>query len=265
MTTAFSARAFRFRALHAGPDLLRLANAWDVGSARLIESVGAPAIATTSAGVAWSLGHPDGDALPLFQHLNVVKAIAAAVKLPVTVDIEDGYSADPKEVGAAVGRFAAAGAVGINIEDGAGTAEALAAKIKAARRPDLFINARCDVWLRALAPGDEHAETMRRAALYAAAGADCIFVPGVTDRDAIARLATEIQAQFGLPLNVLARDGLPDTATLAAMGVRRLSAGSGIAQAAFGLARSLAQDFLTGDGSNVRATMTYAEINSLMG
>ncbi len=265
MTTAFSARAARFRALHTGPALLRLANAWDVGSARLIESLGAPAIATTSAGVAWSLGFPDGDALPLFQHLNVVKAIAAAVKLPVTADIEGGYSDDPKEVGAAAGRFVAAGAVGINIEDGAGTPEHLAAKIKAARRPDLFINARCDVWLRALAPGDEHAETMRRAALYAAAGADCIFVPGVTDRDAIARLATDIGAQLGLPLNVLARDGLPDVATLEAIGVRRLSAGSGITQAVYGLTRTLAQDFLTGDASHVAAGMPYGEINSLMG
>jgi 2-methylisocitrate lyase-like PEP mutase family enzyme len=265
MTTAFSARAARFRALHAGPELLRLANAWDVGSARLIESLGAPAIATTSAGVAWSLGYPDGDALPLFQHLNVVKAIVAAVKLPVTVDIEGGYSDDPKEVGAAVGRFAAAGAIGINIEDGAGSPEHLAAKIKAAKRPDLFINARCDVWLRALAPGDEHAETMRRAALYGAAGADCIFVPGVTDADAIARLAADIQAQLGLPMNVLARDGLPDAPALAAMGIRRLSAGSGITQAVYGLTRSLAQDFLTGDASAVPATMTYGEINSLMG
>ncbi|WP_426164281.1 isocitrate lyase/PEP mutase family protein [Sandarakinorhabdus sp. DWP1-3-1] len=265
MTTAFSSRAARFRAAHAGPELLRLANAWDVGSARLIESLGAPAIATTSAGMAWSLGFPDGDALPLFQHLNAVKAIVAAVKLPVTVDIEGGYSDEPKEVGAAVGRFAAAGAVGINIEDGAGTPELLAAKIKAARRPDLFINARCDVWLRALAPGKEHAETMRRAAIYAAAGADCIFVPGVTDADAITRLASDIRDQFGLPLNVLARDGVPDAPALAAMGVRRLSAGSGITQAVYGLARTLAHDFLTGDASTVPGTITYGEINSLMG
>ncbi|PZN93874.1 MAG: isocitrate lyase/phosphoenolpyruvate mutase family protein [Alphaproteobacteria bacterium] len=265
MTNAFSARAARFRQLHAGPELLRLANAWDVGTARLIESLGAPAIATTSAGLAWSLGFPDGDALPLFQHLNTVKAIVAAVKLPVTVDIEGGYSDEPREVGAAVGRFAAAGAVGINIEDGAGAPELLAAKIKAAKRPDLFINARCDVWLRALAPGDEHAETMRRAVVYAAAGADCIFVPGVTDRDAIARLATDIRDQLDLPLNVLARDGLPDVPTLEAAGVRRMSAGSGITQAVYGLTRSLTQDFLSGSASNVPGTMTYPEINSLMG
>lgn len=135
MTTAFSARAALFHQQHANPGLLCLANAWDVGSARLIESVGAPAIATTSAGVAWSLGYPDGDALPLYLYLNVVKAVAAAVTVPVTADIEGGYSDDPKAVGAAVGRFVAAGAVGINIEDGSASPELLAAKIAAAKRP----------------------------------------------------------------------------------------------------------------------------------
>lgn len=266
MTNAFSARATLFRQQHASPGLLCLANAWDVGSARLIESIGAPAIATTSAGVAWSLGYPDGDALPLYLYLNIVKAVVAAVNVPVTADIEGGYSDDPKAVGAAVGRFVAAGAVGINIEDGDGSPDLLAAKIAAARRAGLFINARTDVWLRDLTPGGEHAEVMRRAGLYAAAGADCIFVPGVTDRDAIARLAADIRQQFSLPLNVLARTGLPNAKTLTAIGVQRLSAGSSIAQAAYGLTRRLATDFLASDnGALFDGAMPYPAINSLMG
>ncbi len=257
MTTA----AARFHALHAGPGLLILPNAWDVGSARLFESLGAPAIATTSAGVAWSLGYPDGDALPIDLYLTVVAAIARAVNVPVTADIEGGYSDDPAVVADNVTHLVAAGAIGINIEDGGGNPDLLAAKIAAARRPGLFINARCDVWLRGLAPGDEHGETRRRASLYAAAGADGIFVPGVTDRDAIARLAADIS----LPLNVLARSGLPEAAVLQTLGVRRLSAGSGITQAVYGLARRLATDFLAGDaGALADGAMPYPEINALM-
>lgn len=106
---------------------------------------------------------------------------------------------------------------------------------------------------------------MRRAALYAAAGADCIFVPGVIDHHIIARLATDIREQFGLPMNVLARAGLPDAETLAKIGVQRLSAGSSITQAVYGLARRLATDFLAGNSSALfDGAMPYPEINSLM-
>ncbi|MFZ4688617.1 MAG: isocitrate lyase/PEP mutase family protein [Polymorphobacter sp.] len=257
--------ASQFRQLHAGLAILCLPNAWDVGSARLFESLGARAIALSSAGVAWSLGYPDGDALPVDLHLAVVAAVTAAVSVPVSVDIEDGYADDPAQVGDHVASFVAAGAVGINIEDGTGNPDLLAAKIDASRRPGLFINARTDVSLRGLSPGTEHAETLRRAALYAAAGADCIFVPGVTDRDAISALARAIIAAHGLPLNVLARAGLPDARTLEGLGVLRLSAGSAITQAVYGLARRLAADFVAGDSSALfSGAMPYPEINALM-
>ncbi len=145
-----------FRRLHDG-ELLILPNAWDAGSARLIESRGAKAIATTSAGLAWSRGYPDGDALPVEQLLSAVRAIARVIGVPLTIDVEGGYSNDPAAVAGLVAGILEAGAVGINIEDGSGSPALLCAKIAAARESagragvELFINARTDVYLRGLA------------------------------------------------------------------------------------------------------------------
>ncbi len=239
-----------FRQLHHGPNPLLLVNCWDAGSARLLESLGAPAVATTSAGVAWAHGYPDGDALPVDRLIATVGAIARVIQVPLTVDMESGYSNDPVAVGDAVAALVDAGAVGINIEDGAGSPDLLAAKIAhakqaAARRGvDLFVNARTDVYLRGLVPeGARAAETLVRAARYRDAGADGIFVPKLVAADAI----REIASAAGLPLNVLAWPGLPPAAELAALGVRRLSIGSVLAQAAWARAAALAAEFL-GDG-----------------
>ncbi|KPF79245.1 hypothetical protein IP88_02240 [alpha proteobacterium AAP81b] len=263
MSNAFS----RFAALH--DDLLILANAWDAGSARLIAAAGAPAIATTSAGVAWSLGYPDGDALPVDLYLGVVGAIVAAVEVPVSADIEGGYSDDPAVVAAHVARFVEAGVVGINIEDGGGTPDLLAAKIAAIRAAvgeALFINARCDVWLRGLAPGNPMegpmAEFLARAQLYADAGASGIFAPGLAD---IAAIPVAVTGCHGLPLNLLARPGVAEAAELHRLGVRRLSAGSGITQAVYGLTQRLTQAFLAGQAAPLwEAPLAYGEINALM-
>ncbi len=258
--------AQRFAELHR--DFLVLPNAWDVGSARLAAAVGAAAIATTSAGVAWSLGFPDGDALPMPLYREVVRAIAAAVPLPVSADIEGGYSDDIGLVGEHVRDMIDAGAVGINIEDGAGSPALLAAKIGAARAAGealgvkLFVNARCDVWLRGLAPEDPMAEFLARAHAYADAGADGIFAPGLVDHDAI---PIAVAGCHGLPLNLLARPGLAPAAELRRLGVRRLSAGSGITQAVYGLARRLNAAFLAGDADPLwDGAMPYPEINALM-
>jgi 2-methylisocitrate lyase-like PEP mutase family enzyme len=110
-----------FRSLHQGPALLLLPNAWDAGTARLIESLGAKAIATTSAGLAWSRGYPDGNALPDDQLIAATRDIARVIRVPLTVDIEAGYSDDPRAVARLAARVLATGAVGINIEDGAGS------------------------------------------------------------------------------------------------------------------------------------------------
>jgi len=268
MTASRQAAALQqFRQLHRD-GLLLLANAWDAGSARVIESLGAKAVATTSAGVAWAHGYPDGDVLPLARLVETVAAIARVIRVPLTVDAEGGYAEDPAGVGEAVAALADAGAVGINIEDGAASPDVLCAKIErvkqaAARRGvDLFVNARTDVYLRGLAPEDGRvAETLARAARYRAAGADGIFVPGLTDPAGIRAVA----AEAGLPLNVMARPTLPAAAELAALGVRRLSAGSGISQALWGQAAVLARGFLeTGHSTPLaEGAMPYPEINGL--
>lgn len=259
--------ATRFHQLHAGPGVLVLPNAWDAGSARVIESLGATAIALTSAGVAWSLGYPDGDAVPVGLHVGVVERVVRRAAVPVSVDIEGGYADDPAVVGETVRRFIGAGAVGINIEDGAAAPDVLARKIAAARAAAetegimLFINARTDVWLRNLAPGREHAELVARAALYADAGASGLFVPGITDAAAIGALV----GATPLPLNVMARAALPGLADLAAAGVRRLSAGSAIAETMLGTVQTLAADFLAGRTDGLfRSPLPYGRINSLM-
>jgi 2-methylisocitrate lyase-like PEP mutase family enzyme len=260
--------ARQFHDLHAGPAVLLLANAWDAGSARLIENLGARAIATTSAGVAWSHGYPDGDALPTAQVIATTAAIARVIRVPLTVDIEGGYSGDPAAVARLVGELIEAGAVGVNLEDGSAPPELLCAKIAAARKiadelgVGLYINARTDVYLRELVPEpDRVAETCARAARYKAAGASGIFVPAAREPTAIAAIARAVE----LPLNVLAWPGLPPAAELAALGVRRLSAGSAISQAAASRSAALATAFLR-DGTREPASepaLTHRDLNAL--
>lgn len=254
-----------FHALHAD-GLLILPNAWDGGTAALVKSLGAPAVATTSAGVAWALGWPDGDALPVER---VVQAAADVVRgaqgLPVSVDMEGGYSDDPAQVGALAARLADLGVQGINLEDGGGDPAVLSAKVaavKAAVGDRLFVNARCDVWLRGLAPGAPVAEAGRRAALYAEAGADGFFAPGLTDQADIAVMV----AATPLPLNLLAFPDLPDAPTLERLGVRRLSAGSGLASATFGRVADLTRAFLQDGRSEpmMQGAMAWADVNATM-
>ena len=260
--------ATRFHALHAD-GLLRLANAWDAGSARLAQAAGARAVATSSAAVAWAHGWPDGDLLPVELLLATTRAIAGATELPVTIDIEGGYSDEPARVGELVTALLEAGAVGINIEDGSKDPALLCAKIAAARAAaseagvDLYINARIDTWLRGLAlAGQRVGETLARAARYRAAGASGLFAPGVTDADEIAALV----AGTDMPVNVLAWTGLPDAQRLAQLGVRRLSAGSAISEAMHGHVLAMMREFVaTGrvDTGGVAAA-TYGELQALM-
>ena len=253
-----------FRALHTGPGLLVVANAWDAGSARLIASLGAAAIATTSAGVAWSQGYRDGDALPLPLHLATLNSIVGAVDVPVSADIEACYAVQPSAVAANVRRVVETGVVGINIEDGDAAPEHLAEKIAAIRAvvgKSLFINARTDIYLRDLAPGNAVAAVLARAELYRAAGADGIFVPGVTTPADIAALVAGIDA----PLNVMARPALPDAAALAALGVRRLSAGSALALQAAAVTKGFAAGFLGGHfGTLFDTALVYGDLNAMM-
>jgi 2-methylisocitrate lyase-like PEP mutase family enzyme len=260
--------ATAFRQLHQPGQPLLLPNAWDAGSARLIESCGAAAIATTSAGLAWSRGYPDGDVVPPRVLAAAVADIARVLAVPLTVDIEGGYSADPRAVGDTVAAVVDAGGVGINIEDGGGSPDLLCAKIAAAKTAaaragiDLFVNARTDVYLRALVPAERAlAETVERAGRYREAGCDGVFVPALVDPDTIRSLV----AAIALPLNVMVRPNLPPVAELRKLGVARVSAGSAIAQAAYGIARRGATQFL-GEGrydAMFETTAAYADMNAL--
>ncbi|MBO8191545.1 isocitrate lyase/phosphoenolpyruvate mutase family protein [Streptomyces oryzae] len=270
MTATQSDKAHLFRSLHTPGEPLALANAWDVASARVIEAAGAPAIATTSAGVAWSLGSPDGDALARERALDLISRIAAAVAVPVTADIEGGYGQGAADVAETVNGVLAAGAVGVNIEDGTRPSEELARRLAAARQTadragvDFFLNARIDTYLRALGDPDPDVrlqDTLDRARTYVDAGADGVFVPGVTDSATIKALAGDI----AVPLNVMARPGAPTVAELGALGVARVSLGSGVAQAAYAAARRAAQELTTtGAYGSLTGGIAFPELNALL-
>lgn len=231
-----------------------------------MECAGAAAVATSSAGVAWAHGYPDGDALPVPLLLATLREIVRVVAVPVSADIESGFSDDLDAVEETVRGVADTGVVGINIEDGGGTPALLCAKIERARRAGgrMFINARTDVYWKGLGPAEGRLEeALARAAMYREAGADGLFVPAVTDGLAIRGLV----AGAGLPLNVLASPALPPLGELTAWGVRRLSAGSGVVRALFGLGLELAGEFLRDGRLEAReglAPMEYAEANRLM-
>ncbi|MFG3342865.1 isocitrate lyase/phosphoenolpyruvate mutase family protein [Glycomyces sp. NPDC048151] len=263
--------AARFRSLHTAP-ALRLPNCWDAASAAVIAAAGAPAIATTSAGVAWSLGRPDGDALDRDAMLDAVARIVRVVDVPVTADIESGFGATPKEVTETLAAVAAAGAVGVNIEDT--TAEAPGSlrpvadqveRLRAAREgagPDLFVNARIDMYLAGIGEESERFDaTVARAEAYAQAGADGIFVPGVTDPDVIAALVRAIR----LPLNVMAGPGALAPSELERLGVARISLGPGLATAAYELARKAAIGLLQEDSYDpIAGGIAYGTMNGLL-
>ncbi|MFF2325005.1 MULTISPECIES: isocitrate lyase/phosphoenolpyruvate mutase family protein [unclassified Streptomyces] len=268
MITTQSDKARLFRSMHTVPEPLALANAWDVASARVIESAGAPAIATTSAGVAWSLGSPDGDALARDQALELISRVTAAVAVPVTADIEGGYGQEATDVAETVIGVLAAGAVGVNIEDGRRPPGEFVTRLAAARRAadragaDLFLNARIDTYLLELGdPGTRLGETLSRARKYIDAGADGIFVPGTTDTTVIAALAGGIS----VPLNVMAGPGAPTVAELGEIGVARVSLGSGVAQAAYAAARRAARELSeSGAYSSLADGIAFPELNTLL-
>lgn len=256
-----------FRSLHDQNQPLRLCNSWDVASAKITEASGARAIATTSAGVAWSLGFADGDKLDRERAVAAVARIVEAVDVPVTADIEGGYAETPEGVSETVTDVLKAGAVGINIEDGVSAPERFAERITAARRAahnlgvDLFINARTDVFLTENGPEDERIqEVLKRAALYVASGADGIFVPGATNEAAIGALVEGIS----VPVNVMVGPGSVDVANLARLGVARVSLGSSVSQAAYAIAQRAAVELFTvGTYSSAADGLEYGTLNDL--
>jgi 2-methylisocitrate lyase-like PEP mutase family enzyme len=245
-----------------------LVNAWDAGSARVIEHAGAKAIATSSAGMAWSLGYPDGERLPAAELVAACARICRAVRVPVSVDIERGFGRASEEVGALVRALIGLGAVGVNIEDGVAPPAVLCERIRALRttaeqmQARLFINARIDTYLTG--DPDRSArfdDTVRRARRYVSAGADGVFVPGLDPAD-VARLARAVP----VPLNVYAGGGwAPPVVGLGRAGVRRVSLGCGPLQAGFALLRRITREAI-GPGSTTAMSqdmLGVQEVNDL--
>lgn len=247
-------RTGRFRRLHERRPLV-LPNAWDAGSARLLELAGAESIGTTSAGVSWARGRRDGEALRREKMIEEVRQIVGAVDVPVTADVESGYGAGATEdVSETVRGVLEAGAVGINLEDSPGrsgglllSAENHAERISAAREAataagqDLFINARTDVYLVGYgAPEKRLEETAQRGNRYLAAGADCVFIPGAVDIGMIAELVRAIKG----PVNMMVGPGCPPVRDLGRIGVARVSVGPGLALVALAAVREATQELL---------------------
>lgn len=262
-------KAVALLALHAGAGFV-LPNAWDAGSARILEQVGFPAIATTSAGIAWSFGVADGGSMDRDTMLDRVGSIAAAVNVPVTADLEAGYGETADDVGRTVSAAVGLGAVGANIEDadsgGMFNVDAATERIAAARAaapPGTFVlNARTDTYF-AGASGDAFDETVERAVRYLDAGADCIFVPGVVEAEAIRRLAAAIPG----PLNIVAGlANMLDAPTLWSLGVTRVSIGGGLARAALGLVERAGRELLeTGTLGFLDDAIPYGEVQQRFG
>ena len=269
-------KAHRLLELHQGPRILLLANAWDVASARIVEQLGFPAVATTSAGVANALGYPDGQRIPREEMLEAVRRIAAAVSLPVTADVEAGYGDTAEDAARTAQLVLESGAVGINLEDSSyGAKEILAPvsvhvdKLRAIRSAadavgiPLVINARTDVFLLKVGePGERLGVALSRANAYREAGADCLFVPGVADPATIRALVQGIKG----PINILAGPSTPPAGELERLGVRRVSLGSGPMRAAMGAFRKVAAELLATGSYEVlkQASITYDEMNTML-
>ncbi len=270
------AKAEAFRAMHDRSRILVLPNAWDAMSARVIEEAGARAIATTSAGVAFSVGYPDGEAMPRDEMIAAIARIARVVTVPVSADIESGFAHDARELAETVRRVIDAGAVGINLEDrihdGAPSLydlEVGVRRVRAAREAadssgvPIVINARTDVYLLAIGEADtrfEHA--VRRANAYRKAGADSLFIPAVTRRADIERIVPALEG----PLNLLVAPGIPPIPELERLGVARLSVGTRLTLGAMSTLRNTVAELLsTGTcESTLEGATTYAEANHLM-
>lgn len=225
-----AAKAQALRALHAGPGMLVLPNAWDAASARAVQSAGFPAVATTSSGVALSLGYLDGEKAPMDEMYNAAARVIAAVDVPVTVDFEAGYKLSVEDIAR---RLIAIGAAGLNYEDTdhysdvklvpaeqqAERVTALKAAGKAAGA-DLVVNARVDVFIHKQGtPEEQLAEGLRRARLYKDAGADCIYPILLADE---AMLQQFVQAVGAVNINVR-RGGPISLKQAASIGIRRVS------------------------------------------
>lgn len=260
-----------FRARHARRPVLLLPNAWDAMSARLFAAAGFEAMATTSGGVAWALGYPDGEATPWSEVVAATARIVRAAGVPVSADIEAGYGASPQDVAAHVAEIIATGVVGINLEDGMHgpirSIDDAAARIRAAREAaratgvPIVINARCDVYFsQAYDEPARFGETVARCKAYLAAGADCVYPFGLREPETIARLTAAIAA----PVNITGRAGMPDAAALERLGVARITIASAPTLVAMSAIRDLADHLrATGSFDRLAAALRHPDAQKL--
>ena len=269
-------KAAQLKKLHGGPRILIMANAWDVISARIVEEIGYPAIATTSAGVAASLGYADGERMTRDEMLEAVGRIARAVQVPVTADMEAGYGSTPEDMAETARALIAAGAVGLNLEDVTGESESShvelqlqVEKIAAIREASasagvpLVINARTDIYLLPIGPEPTRFErTVERLRAYAKAGASCVFAPAVKDPDTIGKLVKAVE----VPMNILMMPGVPRINELEKLGVARASIGSGLGRAALGTARKIAKAMFErrDDWAMFAEAISYGDVNRIL-
>jgi 2-methylisocitrate lyase-like PEP mutase family enzyme len=269
-------KAEQLRKLHQGPKILVFPNAWDVASARVLEDLGYPAIATSSAAVAFCLGYPDGQVITRDEMLDMVGRIARAVRVPVTADMEAGYGTTVQDMAETAKALVNAGAVGLNLEDVTGDREDSQVEISlqvqkirtirevsASMGVSLVINARTDVYLMPIGPESTRFErTVERLRAYRQAGADCLFVPGLVDRNTIEKLVKAVAA----PINILVTAGCPELRELEKMGVARASVGSGVMRATLALVRRIGKELQeTGTYSSIfEGSIPYAELNKAL-
>jgi 2-methylisocitrate lyase-like PEP mutase family enzyme len=307
--TTAAQKALRLLELHHASQPLVLINAWDAASAAMVEHCGLPAVATSSAALANALGFPDGQYLPWEQMLEAVARVCSAVKVPVTADIESGFAADVAALETSITQIIHAGAVGVNLEDvmpanapfkndrakqaGANVRHGSPlfpvpeqiARIQATRRAaqtagiHLVINARTDAyWQAGVEPAEAMRGTLERGKAYLQAGADCIFIPGLRNREHIKTVIEHLRADLQndvlqdnvhrvSPVNILAGPGVPSIPELAKLGVKRVSYGSGPHRAAMGLLRRMAEEARTSGTYQAltEGAVPYEEINGLMG
>ncbi|MBI6547430.1 isocitrate lyase/PEP mutase family protein [Xenorhabdus lircayensis] len=258
-----------FRQLHEEGRLI-LVNSWDVMSTRLAEQSGAKAIATTSAGISWSLGYPDNQLADRKIVIKALDLITTSTNLPVSADIEDGLLSIGENMDHLVQDLYSVECVGINIEDAKngksmsieGGVERIASARAAANKLNynLFINARIDSWLRGESSDPDH--LISRANSYLAAGADCIFIPGLIDL----KICQTISSHINGPLNVMASTNAPSAEKFFSAGVKRISGGSFFAEQAYGITQASMKGFIR-EGilqPNSESKISYMELNSII-
>lgn len=268
-------KANAFRAMHRGGKILVLPNAWDVASARVFEDAGFPAIATTSAGIAFSLGYPDGQKISREEMLARITRIARAVKVPVTADVEAGYGDKPQDAARTACALIEAGVVGMNLEDATNDPrqplvdltlqlEKIHAVREAAMKTGtlLVLNTRTDTYLAQVGePELRYLEAIKRLMAYRDAGADCVFCPGLSEPRTIEQLVKDVQC----PLNILGGPGSLSVPELEKLGVARVSVGSAPMRATLGLLKRIAKE-LQGSGTYeaLEGGIPYADVNRML-